>query len=166
MKKSIFGKKLKRDKNERTALFKSLISALVLEESIKTTEAKAKAIKPEIDKLVTHAKKGTNASMRKIHGSLSHIALDRFVSHVAPRFKDRNGGYTRIIKLGGRVGDEAKMVILEWVEKSDVEYIKPVKEKVVKKVNKVKAKAKLDTKEKVVKKPVAKKTVKTIKKSK
>jgi len=119
MKKSIFGKKLKRDTNERKALFKSLMTSLVLKESIRTTEAKAKAIKPEIDKMVTHAKKGTNASMQKIHGSLSHIALDKFVSNVAPRFKDRNGGYTRIIKLGGRVGDEAKMVILEWVEKRD-----------------------------------------------
>ena len=164
MKKSIFGKKLKRDTNERKALFKSLMTSLVLKESIKTTEGKAKAIKPEIDKLVTLAKKGTNVSLQKIAGSLSHIAYDRFVSHVAPRFKDRNGGYTRIIKIGGRVGDEAKMVILEWVEKSDVPYTKPVKEKKVKKIVKKATKAKSKT---VRVKPVLKKTVKkTTKKSK
>lgn len=164
MKKSIFGKKLKRDTNERKALFKSLITSLVLKESIRTTEAKAKAIKPEIDKLVTHAKKGTNASLQKIHGSLSHIALDKFISNVTPRFKDRNGGYTRIIKIGGRVGDEAKMVILEWVEKSEVPYQKPVKVKKEKKTVKTTSKTKAKT---VKKKPVAKKAVKKVtKKSK
>ena len=157
MKKSIFGKKLKRDTNERKALFKSLMTSLVLKESIRTTESKAKAIKPEIDKMVTHAKKGTNASMQKIHGSLSHIALDKFVSNVAPRFKDRNGGYTRIIKLGGRVGDEAKMVILEWVEKSDVPYQKPVKIKKEKKTVKTTSKTKAKT---VKSKPKALKAVK------
>ncbi len=157
MKKSIFGKKLKRDTNERKALFKSLMTSLVLKESIRTTEAKAKAIKPEIDKMVTHAKKGTNASMQKIHGSLSHIALDKFISNVAPRFKDRNGGYTRIIKLGGRVGDEAKMVILEWVEKSDVPYQKPVKVKKEKKTVKTTSKTKAKT---VKAKPKALKAVK------
>lgn len=164
MKKSIFGRKLKRDTNERKALFKSLMTSLVLKESIRTTESKAKAIKPEIDKMVTHAKKGTNASMQKIHGSLSHIALDKFISNVAPRFKDRNGGYTRIIKLGGRVGDEAKMVILEWVEKSDVPYQKPVKVKKEKKTVKTASKTKAKN---VKKKPVAKKAVKRVtKKSK
>ena len=157
MKKSIFGKKLKRDTNERKALFKSLMTSLVLKESIRTTEAKAKAIKPEIDKMVTHAKKGTNASMQKIHGSLSHIALDKFVSNVAPRFKDRNGGYTRIIKLGGRVGDEAKMVILEWVEKSEVPYQKPVKVKKERKTVKTTSKTKAKT---VKSKPKALKAVK------
>jgi len=157
MKKSIFGRKLKRDTNERKALFKSLMTSLVLKESIRTTEAKAKAIKPEIDKMVTHAKKGTNASMQKIHGSLSHIALDKFVSNVAPRFKDRNGGYTRIIKLGGRVGDEAKMVILEWVEKSEVPYQKPVKVKKERKTVKTTSKTKAKT---VKSKPKALKAVK------
>ena len=159
MKKSIFGRKLKRDTNERKALFKSLMTSLVLKESIRTTEAKAKAIKPEIDKMVTHAKKGTNASMQKIHGSLSHIALDKFVSNVAPRFKDRNGGYTRIIKLGGRVGDEAKMVILEWVEKSEVPYQKPVKVKKERKTVKTTSKTKAKT---VKTKTVAKKPVKKV----
>ena len=159
MKKSIFGRKLKRDTNERKALFKSLMTSLVLKESIRTTEAKAKAIKPEIDKMVTHAKKGTNASMQKIHGSLSHIALDKFVSNVAPRFKDRNGGYTRIIKLGGRVGDEAKMVILEWVEKSEVPYQKPVKVKKERKTVKITSKTKAKT---VKTKTVAKKPVKKV----
>ena len=157
MKKQVFGRKFKKDVNQRRALFRNLMRSLILNEEIKTTEAKAKAIKPEIDKMVTHAKKGTNASMQKIHGSLSHIALDKFVSNVAPRFKDRNGGYTRIIKLGGRVGDEAKMVILEWVEKSEVPYQKPVKVKKERKTVKTTSKTKAKT---VKSKPKALKAVK------
>ncbi len=164
MKKSIFGKKLKRDKNERKALFKSLMSSLVLNESIKTTQAKAKAVKPEVEKLVTLAKKGTNSSIQKIQASLSHIALDKFISYTAPRFKDRNGGYTRIIKLGERFGDRANLVVLEWVEKSEVPYVKPVKEKLEKAKSKKVTKAKTKT---VKPNAATRKTVKrTTKKSK
>src|ERR1035437_3466861 len=102
MKKNVFGRKLKRDKNERTALFKSLISSLVLNEKIKTTESKAKAIKPEIDKLVTKAKKGGNAARNVLQKSLSQPAVEKMLSQIGPRFSNRAGGYTRIIKLGKR----------------------------------------------------------------
>lgn len=118
MKKNILGKKLQRDKNERKALFKALMSSLILHDSIKTSEAKAKAIKPQIERLITKAKNLTNASTQIIRESINPNAVDRFLSDIAPRFKDRNGGYTRIIKLGKRLGDKSQIVILEWVEMS------------------------------------------------
>jgi large subunit ribosomal protein L17 len=116
MKKSIFGRKFKRDKDEREALFKGLMSSLILKERITTSEAKAKAIKPEIEKLVTKAKDLTNSSSKKISSSIYPNAYEKFVKDTALRFKDRNGGYTRIIKIGKRLGDKSPMVVLEWVE--------------------------------------------------
>jgi large subunit ribosomal protein L17 len=116
MKKSVFGRKLKRDKNERKALFKSLMSALVLGERIKTTQAKAKAIKPEVEKLVTKAKKGGNAAKLVIEKSLTRPAYEKLIKEIGPRFAKRAGGYTRIIKLGERFGDNSPVVLIEWTE--------------------------------------------------
>lgn len=120
MRKNVFGKQLKRDKNERTALFKGLLSALVLEESIKTTEAKAKAIHAEADKLVKKARKEQMLAKRLLSMHLIPEAMEKMITDVAPRFDGRKGGYTRIIKLGNRLKDNAAMVILEWVEKKEV----------------------------------------------
>jgi len=146
MRKNVFGRKLKRDKNERKALFKSLMSALVLNERIQLSEAKAKAIRPEIEKLITKAKKGGNAARLVIEKSLSKDAFDKLVKEVAPRFAKRQGGYTRLIKLGERFGDNSPVVIMEWTEvaqaivpvqtekvKKAVKEVKPVK-KAVKKI--------------------------------
>jgi large subunit ribosomal protein L17 len=116
MRKNVFGRKFKRDKNERKALFKSLMSALVLAERIETTEAKAKAIRPEIEKLVTKAKKGSNAAKMVLEQSLTKRAVEKMLASVAPRFTDRQGGYTRLIKLGRRFGDDAPVVVMEWTE--------------------------------------------------
>ena len=116
MRKNVFGRKLKRDKNERKALFKSLMSALVLNERIKTSEAKAKAIRPEIEKLVTKAKKGGNAAKLVIEKSLTRDAFEKIIKEIAPRFNKRQGGYVRLIKLGERFGDDAPMVVMEWTE--------------------------------------------------
>ncbi len=116
MKKNVFGRKLKRDKNERKALFKSLMSALVLNERIQTSEAKAKAIRPEIERLVTKAKKGGNAAKLVIEKSLSKAAFDKLVNQIGPRFAKRVGGYTRIIKIGERFGDNSPLVLIEWTE--------------------------------------------------
>jgi len=121
MRKNVFGKQLKRDKNERTALFKGLMSSLVLNESIKTTEAKAKAIKGEVDKLVTRAKKERNLAKRLLGKKLNPKAIEKMINNVAPRFANRKGGYTRIIRLGKRFGDDAQVVLLEWVEKAQIE---------------------------------------------
>lgn len=92
------------------------MSSLVLYEKIKTTEEKAKAIKGQIEKLVTIAKRDGKMAMRSMSGYFSGEALRKLVSDVAPRFKKRSGGYTRIIKLGSRVSDNASMVLVEWTE--------------------------------------------------
>lgn len=117
MKKNVFGRKFKRDHNERKALFKSLASELVLHESIKTTEAKAKAIKPLVEKLVTKARVGGLEAERALRAHLVEAAVRQLIDNVAPRFTTRNGGYTRIIKMPNRLNDNARVVMLEWVDK-------------------------------------------------
>ena len=116
MRKNVFGRQLKRDTNERKALFKGLMSALVLKERIKTTEEKAKAIRGQVEKLVAKAKKKGEASRSILSAYLLPNALDKMIKEIAPRFKERHGGYVRIIKLGRRFGDNAAMVLMEWVE--------------------------------------------------
>lgn len=130
MRKRIFGKKLKRTTNQRKALFKSLTQALVLHGRIKTTQAKAKAIKGEVEKLVTYAKNKPENAKQHLQKSVSYKTVDRIIN-IAPVFKARPGGYTRIIKLGGRTKDNAAMVILEFVEKLP-EIMKVKKEKKMK----------------------------------
>lgn len=120
MKKNVFGRGFKRDRNERKALFKGLISSLILDGRIKTTEEKAKAIRGDVDKIITSAKKGETAR-RLLQASLRIDAVEKVISKVAPRFNKRQGGYTRIIKLGRRFSDNAAMVLMEWVEGSEVE---------------------------------------------
>lgn len=117
MRKNVFGKQLNRDKNQRKALIKSLMTSLVLEEQIKTTETKAKAIRSEVDKLITKARKETNLAKRLLEKKISSKAIEKLIKEITPRFTNRNGGYTRIIRLGKRLGDDAQMVIMEWVEK-------------------------------------------------
>ena len=117
MRKNVFGRQLSRDKNERKALFKNLMSSLVLNESVKTTESKAKAIKSEVDKLVAKARKEERLARKLLEQSLFPKAVKKMISDIAPRFNGRNGGYTRIVKLGKRFGDDAQVVLMEWVEK-------------------------------------------------
>lgn len=117
MRKRIFGRKLKRDKNARKMLFRSLMSSLVLNGRIKTTEAKAKSIKGEIEKMVTHAKRSGEEAKRILLKSLADEKIvDKIIKDIAPKFKARPGGYLRILKLGPRLKDNAKIVILTWVE--------------------------------------------------
>lgn len=131
MRKRVFGKKLKRTTNQRKGLFKSLAEALVLRGRIKTTEAKAKAVRGEIEKLITIAKKHDKNAMQFLQKHVPHKTAEAFI-RIAPVFKNRAGGYTRIVKLGSRTKDNAPMVILEFVEKLP-EAQEPVKEKKVKK---------------------------------
>lgn len=145
MRKNVFGRQLKRDKNERKALFKGLMSSLVLYGRIKTTEAKAKAIKGTVEKLVTKTRKSSKEfAHRFLMPYLSNIAVKKFVVEITPRFTGRLGGYTRIIKIGSRLKDNAKMVVMEWVEGEKVkttrfaarratQNAKAVKKKVLKK---------------------------------
>ena len=152
MKKNVFGRKLSRDKNERHALFISLMSALVMQERIITTEAKAKAIKADVEKLITKAKDGSNAAKLVLKKSLSQNAFDKILKEIAPRFDKKQGGYVRLVKAGKRFGDDAPVVVMEWTEKAAaiVPVAKDAKVKKVKPVKEVKA----------VKKVVAKKPVK------
>lgn len=120
MKKKVFGRKLKRDINERKALFKGLMSSLVLNEKIETTESKAKAIRAEIDKLVTRAKKDTQLAKKLLAPKLSPEALEKMIRDIAPRFNSRQGGYTKMARIGKRFGDDATMVLIEWSEQKIV----------------------------------------------
>lgn len=116
MKKNVFGRQFKRDANERKALFKNLLISLVMQERIQTTEAKAKAIKPAADKLVTRAKKGGQAAQRFLEPHVNHNAVLKLMNDIAPRFATRDGGYTRIIRVKNRIADNAPQVIMEWTE--------------------------------------------------
>ena len=117
MKHARAGKKLGRDSAHRKALYSNLAGALLEHGRIQTTEAKAKAVKPFAEKMITLGKRGDLAARRK---ALSELRSPDVVSHlfsdVAPRFAERPGGYTRIVKLGQRQGDAAEMVYLELVD--------------------------------------------------
>jgi large subunit ribosomal protein L17 len=109
--------KLSRDSAHRRALLMNLSKQLIEHERIKTTEAKAKAVKPEVEKLITLAKRGDLHARRQ---ALSTLSQDKFAVHklfveVAPRYASRDGGYTRILKLGPRRSDASEMVFLELV---------------------------------------------------
>lgn len=118
MKKHIFGRKFQRDINERKALFKGLISSLVLHERIETTEEKAKAIRSEAEKLVTKAlTKDRLQAYTLLQSHMTAPAVNKLISDIAPRFSNRPGGYTRIVRIGKRFNDNASLVIMEWVEK-------------------------------------------------
>lgn len=113
MRKNVFGRKFKRDRNARKALFRSLITSLILKERIKTTEQKAKAIKGDIDKLITSVKKNGNTK-GLLSGHVFPQALSKLTNDIVPRFTGRSGGYTRILRIGKRFGDDASMVLMEW----------------------------------------------------
>jgi len=116
MRKRKKGRKLSRKRDQRRALLKQLAHALFLNEKIKTTEAKAKELSPWAEKLITKAKKGTLASRRNLLKFFSNKIVKKLVDEIAPRYKGRKGGYTRIIKLEPRKSDGAKMAQIELVK--------------------------------------------------
>lgn len=163
MRKQVFGRHLKRDTNERKALFKGLASSLVMHERIETTEEKAKSIKGLVEKMVTRANKDNSVQARLIlQAYLTNDALAKMFSDIAPRFINRPGGYTRIVKIGNRFSDDASMVIMEWVEKNNVEKktVSTSTRKIVKKDEKITSTLTKTVKEEKVKKQAPKKTVK------
>lgn len=109
------GRKLSMKKGPREALLKTLANSLFTQEKIKTTEAKAKEIRSVVEKMITRAKKDTVANRRLIAKKLNDKTVKKIFTEIAPRYKERNGGYTRIIRLGQRHSDSAKMVIIELV---------------------------------------------------
>jgi large subunit ribosomal protein L17 len=111
------GKKLGRDSAHRKALYSNLAGALIEHGRIKTTEAKAKAVKPFAEQMITLGKRGDLHARRLALAELrSQYVVHQLFAEVAPRFADRPGGYTRIVKLGPRLGDAADMVYLELVD--------------------------------------------------
>lgn len=116
MRKRKKGRKLSRSRDQRKALRKSLMSEFFLHGKIKTTRAKAKEVQPIIEKLITRAKKGGITPKRQLRKILSVELVKKIVDEIAPKFKERNGGYTRIIKKGPRKSDGAKIVIIELVK--------------------------------------------------
>jgi large subunit ribosomal protein L17 len=109
--------KLSRSASHRKALLMNLSKEVLEHERITTTEAKAKAVKPELEKLITLGKRGDLHARRQALSALSQdkFAVYRLFEEVAPRYKDRPGGYTRILKLGPRRSDATEMVFLELV---------------------------------------------------
>jgi large subunit ribosomal protein L17 len=111
------GKKLGRDSSHRRALYANLAGSLIEHGRIKTTEAKAKAVKPLAEQMITLGRRGDLAARRQASSVLrSKDVVHVLFAEVAPRFADRPGGYTRIVKLGPRQGDAADMVYLEFVD--------------------------------------------------
>ncbi len=111
------GRKLGRDSAHRRALYANLTAALIEHGRIKTTEAKAKEVRPIAEKVITLGKRGDLAAHRQAVAFLrSKTAAHRLFLEVAPRFAERDGGYTRVVKLGPRQGDAAPMAYLELVD--------------------------------------------------
>ena len=117
--------KLGRDSSARKALFRDLVTDLFLYERIETTEAKAKEVLSIAEKLITKAKKGDLHARRQVAAFVRRETVDgekdaiqKLFSDIAPRYAERAGGYTRIMKLGPRRGDSAPMVYLELVDRA------------------------------------------------
>ena len=121
MKKRIGGKQLNRDTTARKALLRGLTVSLVEKETIETTSAKATALRPVVEKLVSVAKTGSVQARRKIQAFVQDAAVvKKLVDVVAPRFKDVRGGYTRVIRVGTRRGDDAVIVRISFTKLATV----------------------------------------------
>jgi len=115
------GKKLGRNTSHRRALLRNLVTSLVMEERIETTEAKAKALRPQVEKMITLGKRGDVNSRRIAAGFLmTRESLDKLFDTVAPRMGDRTGGYVRIIRKGFQQGDGAEKVYIELMGSEQV----------------------------------------------
>ena len=117
MRHRVKGKTLGRQTAQRNALFRNLATSIVLFEKVKTTEAKAKAVKPMVEKMITLGKKNNLSARRKLMAFFYvENAVKKILEDLAPRFKDRAVGYLRITSLGMRQGDGAKIVQIEFVK--------------------------------------------------
>ncbi|MFL5425648.1 MAG: 50S ribosomal protein L17, partial [Myxococcales bacterium] len=114
------GRKLSRNTSHRKALLDNLVRAVILNESIRTTTPKAKETRRLVERVITRSRENTLAARRVVHKTVrDQAALAKLFETIGPRFKERPGGYTRIIHVQNRVGDNAPMSILELVEKSE-----------------------------------------------
>ena len=119
MKPRVVGRRLDRTTEHRTAMFRNLVTSLFRHERIRTTTPKAKEIKRFADRFITLAKQGTPHARRLANRDVRDVeVLNKLFETLGPRFKSRPGGYTRIIRIGRRVGDAADMAVIELVERS------------------------------------------------
>jgi len=148
MNKKVFGRKLSRSRPAREALFASLTQSLIINGKIVTTRAKAKAVQGSVEKIVTLAKVGTLSARRKVTSKLDNARkpVDILFQKVVKAFPTKTSGYTRIISLPRRTGDNAQMVRMEWTEK--IEYEVKKKPEVKEKGKKVEEKPKKEVKSK------------------
>ena len=153
MRHAVFGRQLGRTKNERRRLFQGLARELIVRGSIRTTIAKAKAIQPMVEKLVTSAKRGESGKK-----ALAKVLADRtiekmLISDAQTRFGSRTSGFTRIIRLGKRLGDSTEEALLQFVDiRVKTEIVKPGKQAVKPTYASTVAKAGADKKEILIKK--------------
>jgi len=120
MKHRIKGKKLNRTSSHRKALFKNMAQAIIKHEQIITTLPKAKTMKPIVDKLITLGKKGSLHARRQAFSKLRDESMvAKLFGTLAPRYANRNGGYTRVLKAGYRYGDAAAMAVIELVDRDE-----------------------------------------------
>ena len=118
MRHRVGGRKLQRTSSHRAALFRNMAAALIKHEQITTTTAKAKELRPYVEKLVTLAKRGGLSNRRLAQSKLmDEVQLAKLFDVLAPRYADRNGGYTRIIKAGIRASDAAPIAVIEFVDR-------------------------------------------------
>ena len=113
----IGGRKLGRKTGPRKALFKNLVVAVLRYEQVRTTEARAKEVRGQVERVITLAKDGSLAARRQIVAQLPDepLVIDKLLNEIAAKYEDRSSGYTRIIRLGPRAGDAAPLVQLELV---------------------------------------------------
>ncbi len=114
------GRKLNRTSAHRKALMRNLVLSLIRYERLKTTDAKAKELRRWADRMVTLGKRGDLAARRRAYAFIgSHTAVKKLFDEIAPRFKERPGGYTRVVKFGVRRGDAAPISVIEFTDASE-----------------------------------------------
>lgn len=163
MRHRVYGKKLSRNKNERTALFKGLVQQLVLHGTITTSESKAKAIKGLVDKIINLAK--SKNSQRLLQAYFTNKVLqERLVKEIVPKLEDRVSGYTSMIRTGVREGDRSTLVRMSIIGNENLKPLEKVKEEKTKEEKKTKQLVEKKVEKLTVKKagPVKKATVKKI----
>ena len=112
------GRKLNMDSSQRKAMFANLAGSLIVHEQVVTTLPKAKDLRPIVEKLVTLAKRGDLHARRQAVAELRSIAVvKKLFETIGPRYKDRAGGYTRVLKAGFRYGDSAPVAVIEFVDR-------------------------------------------------
>ncbi|WP_029013628.1 50S ribosomal protein L17 [Niveispirillum irakense] len=118
MRHGMSGRKFSRTTSHRLAMFSNMANALIKHEQIKTTLPKAKDLRPIVEKLITLGKKGGLSAKRQAYAELrDNAVVDKLFTVIAERYKDRNGGYTRVLKAGFRYGDNAPMAVIEFVDR-------------------------------------------------